>query len=127
MTDPDRSVETSRAVLAHLAVHDFPTRSPLYAAIARAALDDDEVLGLTAGVRGHELPPMLLRPAWVGEGIESGAVDCADSPQPAHRHRPRGPLAGTGQLPRRVDRVEGAANPLTGPRPAGRSVRSCRG
>jgi hypothetical protein len=77
VTDPDRSVETSRAVLAHLAVHDFPTRSPLYAAIARAALDDDEVLGLTAGVRGHELPPMLLRPAWVGEGIESGAVDCA--------------------------------------------------
>jgi hypothetical protein len=60
VTDPDRSVETSRAVLAHLAVHDFPTRSPLYAAIARAALDDDEVLGLTAGVRGHELPPMLL-------------------------------------------------------------------
>jgi hypothetical protein len=60
VTDPDPGVEASRAVLAHLAVHDFPTRSPLYAAIARDALHDDEVLGLTAGVHGHELPPMLL-------------------------------------------------------------------
>jgi hypothetical protein len=64
VTDPDRSVEASRAVLAHLAVHDFPTRSPLYAAIARAALDDDEVLGLTAGVRGHPRPPEEAYPVF---------------------------------------------------------------
>jgi hypothetical protein len=95
VTDLDRSVEVSRAVLAHLAVHDFPTRSPLYAAIARDALDDDEVLGLTAGVRGHELPPMLLLAAVrhlliaaPEEPLAAFHADLADRPRPPEEAYP---------------------------------------
>jgi len=86
---PGDGVEVSRMVLAHLAKHDFPTRSPLYAAIARDLLDDDEVLALTAGVVWHELPPMLLlaavRHLLIADPTEPLAAfhaDLTDSPRP---------------------------------------------
>jgi hypothetical protein len=60
VTDLEDGIEASRMVLRHLAGRDFPARSPLYAVIARGAVDDDEVLALTAGVPRHELAPMRL-------------------------------------------------------------------
>lgn len=49
MSDLEDGIEASRAILAHLGKHDFPSRSPLYAAIAREMVDDDEVLAIAAG------------------------------------------------------------------------------
>jgi hypothetical protein len=93
VTDPD--IEAGRAVLGHLAVRDFPTRSPLYAAIAREALADDEVLGLTAGVPWHELGPMRLLAAVrhlliaaPEEPLAAFHADLTDDPRPPEEAYP---------------------------------------
>jgi hypothetical protein len=92
---PDDGVEVSRMVLAHLAKHDFPTRSPLYAAIARDLLNDDEVLALSTGVAWHELPPMLLLAAVrhlliadPGEPLAAFHADLTDTPRPPEEAYP---------------------------------------
>lgn len=85
----DDGVEVSRLVLAHLAKHDFPTRSPLYAAIARDLLHDDEVLALTTGIAWQELPPLLLLAAVrhlliaePGEPLAAFHSDLTETPRP---------------------------------------------
>ncbi len=62
ISDLEDGIEASRAILAHLGKHDFPSRSPLYAAIAQGMVGDDEVLAVAAGagLPPQELPPLRM-------------------------------------------------------------------
>jgi len=88
-TDGPPDLEMSRRILQHLAATDFPKRSPLYAAIAREAMDDGDILELTAGVPWHEIPPMRLLAAVrylllssPGEPLAEFHADMTDRPRP---------------------------------------------